>query len=498
MENGLILSIDIGTTGLKFGIYDQSFKNLYFLRKNTPLIEKFSGTMDVLEIYTAVLSGIKEIAEKSKQAGQIRVIGIDGQMGGIVGINERWEPILPFDPPINNNFKPFMTDILGSHRDLIVAETGSIPINGSKIIYWMKEQYDIFKDIKKIVTLAGYIIGKLINIDFENAFIDRTSLYLFGLGCGNKWSAKLCDILHVPMSILPTVRESTHIVGYLSKGVARRCSLMEGIPIIAGTGDTASSLLGAGIVNPGDAIDLAGTCSVFGVCTAKDIIDTKHGALLRLEAPIPDIYYLVGVGFGGEVYNWFIYNIYCHEGVTEEYAKLIKGAKDISPGSSNLLFFPFLGGSFTPPDDVVRGTWLGLDWNHTVHHLYRSMLEAIAYEYFYYYSIYREISGIGIRGPIVVTGSGRNNDLWNQIKADVLGFDYITLNRADHECLGTALVAGLAVDMITDIRTNLKKCFEIERRYFSNSIRHKEYERMARSYVRFKSDIIRKIYNGFH
>ena len=122
--------------------------------------------------------------------------------------------------------------------------------------------------------------------------------------------------------------------------------------------------------------------------------------------------------------------------MTEEYDKLIKEAKDISPGSSNLLFSPFLGGSFTPPDDVVRGTWLGLD--------------------------------------------------------------YITLNRADHVCLGTALVAGLAVDMITDIRENLKKYFEIERRYFSDSIRHKKYERMARSYVRFKSDMINKIYNGFH
>ena len=385
MKQQLVLSIDIGTTGLKFGLYNSEGHVLYYLRKNTPLIERELGTLDAIHIYNEVIQGIQEIATESGLAEQIEVIGICGQMGGIIGIDAKWEPVIPFDPPINNNYKPHMNDALRVHGSVITEETGSIPINGSKIVFWMKEQQAIFKEVKKIVTIAGYIIGKLIGIDSDNAFIDRTSLYLFGLGFGNTWSEKICNLLQVPIEILPAIEEPGNIVGTLDRATSRICGLKEEISIIAGMGDTAASILGAGIVEEGDVVDIAGTCSVFSICTAKDIIDRENKALLRLEAPIPDTYYLVGIGFGGEVYNWFLKNVYLCDNDSNVHEKLMKQAEKILPGSENLLFFPFLGGNFTPPNDVVRGTWFGLDWEHTIFHMYRSVLESIAYEYYYYY-----------------------------------------------------------------------------------------------------------------
>jgi xylulokinase len=494
MRRELILSIDIGTTGMKFGLYDARGRNLIFLRKATPLLKRDLGTIDVKAIYDAVVSGICEVVKESGSGDSIAVIGVDGQMGGILGIDEKWEPVIHFDPPINNNYREHMKKALSSFGSSILEETGSIPINGSKILYWMKEQPEKCRRVKKFLSLGAYITGKLTGLEIEKAFIDRTTTYLFGLAKGSGWSESLCHQLQIPQSILPTVVESTKIVGKLQRDVSRVCDMRDGIPCIAGVGDTSSSILGAGVTEEGEAIDIAGTCSVFGICSSKGLIDRKNKALLRMQAPLPDIYYLVGIGFGGEVYSWFLHNVYAHNTPPGPHDELIRSAESIQPGSEGLFFFPFLGGIFTPPNDTVRGTWFGFDWKHTIAHMYRSILESFGYEYFHYFDIYKEISKNLGCGSVVVTGSGRKNHLWNQIKADILGADYLLLNRDDQENLGTALVAATSVNLIDDLRVAVSSCSKIHKRIPSIPANTEKYSPLSKRYMRYKTEVLNSIY----
>jgi xylulokinase len=462
------------------------------------LVGREFGTLDVVSIYDAVLSGIREIVERSGLGNEVEVIGIDGQMGGIVGIDECWRPVIHFDPPINNNYKSHMSKALGSHGDVIVGETASIPINGSKIVYWMEERPGIFKRVRKIVSLSGFVVGKLTGIATGDAFIDHTSLYLFGLARDDRWSGKVCDILKIPASILPRIKEPSRVVGALTKEARRQCGLREGIPLVAGMGDTAASILGAGIIDEGDAVDIAGTCSVFGLCTSKDIRDKKRMALLRMRAPIPRTYYLVGIGFGGGIYSWFLKSIYSCPTTTRDSDELVREAEKIPPGSEGLIFFPFLGGTFTPPDDSVRGMWVGFDWNHSVFHMYRSMLESIAYEYRYYLDIYKNLANVDSCRSVTVTGSGKKNPLWNRIKADVLGIDYVLLKRDDHENFGTALVAAFGINLIDNIGERLARAIEIDHR-FSPDIRSQAmYDPVSRFYIRCKTENVKSVYKHYN
>ena len=99
----------------------------------------------------------------------------------------------------------------------------------------------------------------------------------------------------------------------------------------------------------------------------------------------------------------------------------------------------------------MRGAWLGLDWGHSRAHLYRSVLEGLAYEYVCRLDLYRKISGKDAFKDVCVIGGGSANDLWNQIKADALGIDYVKLRDAPYECRGTALVAGGAVGIYENL-----------------------------------------------
>ena len=188
-----------------------------------------------------------------------------------------------------------------------------------------------------------------------------------------------------------------------------------------------------------------------------------------MEAPIPDTWYLVDIGFGGEIHRWFVENVYrAGRERRRGYDELLRAAGEIPPGSEGLLFLPFLGGTFTPPNDRVKGMWRGLDWKHSIWHMYRSVLESIAYEYACSRRIYTEISASSPCRSVTVTGSGKKNVLWNQVKADVLGCDFLSLGRDDQENLGTALVAARAVDLVADVRETLKNCLEVRAALFSH------------------------------
>lgn len=494
VKEHLIFSIDIGTTGVKYAIYDDKGNNIKSLRKKTPLNKKELNTLDVEAILECVIDGTKEILSDEVVANNIEVIGIDGQMGGVIGIDEDWNPVFNFDPPINNNFKPHMDYILKNYGDIISKRTGSIPINGSKIVYWLKEQQKLCKSVKKFVTLSGYIIGKLCALNWRDAFIDRTSLYLFGLSEEGKWCNEIIKLLQISPELLPVIKKSTDIIGFLGKKIANKCNIPSGIPVIAGCGDTAASFLGAGIIEPGKLVDVAGTCSVFGICSNKALIDEKYRSLLRLEAPVLGIYYLVGIGFGGEIHRWFIDNIV---GPDVDYKSLINNAETIKSGSNNLMFFPFLGGSFMPPNDYLRGTWLGLDWQHNKYHMYNSLLESIGYEYYYYYKIYQELTEKSEAKNVTVIGGGSKNNLWNTIKANILGINYIKPYQLDYECWGTAVTAGIGIQLYSNIKDIINNNIKIDTIFRSDDKKHEDYKDLVKIYIEMKKDMLDKIYQKY-
>jgi len=106
-------------------------------------------------------------------------------------------------------------------------------------------------------------------------------------------------------------------------------------------------------------------------------------------------------------------------------------AAKIAPGSEGLVFLPHLAGRTYPVDSKVKGVWFGFSWSHKKAHFYRSILEAIAYEYRYYFRIIKELYPETNYSEVRVIGGGCKSNLWNQIKADVLGIPYVQINEED-------------------------------------------------------------------
>jgi xylulokinase len=99
----------------------------------------------------------------------------------------------------------------------------------------------------------------------------------------------------------------------------------------------------------------------------------------------------------------------------------------------------------------MRGAWLGFSWGHTQAHFIRAIAEGVAYEYAYYLRILRSLWPDQALTEARVIGGGALSRVWNQIKADVLNIPYRQVLRAESATWGSALVAGKACGIISDL-----------------------------------------------
>jgi xylulokinase len=126
-------------------------------------------------------------------------------------------------------------------------------------------------------------------------------------------------------------------------------------------------------------------------------------------------------------------------------------AMEAPPGADGLFFSPHLGGRICPSTPEMRGAWIGFSWGHEQPHFFRAILESIAYEYAYYLSILRHaIPNLELTGARAI-GGGAQSDEWNQIKADVLGVPYQRLDRSEFGTWGSAMIAGKAAGIYSDL-----------------------------------------------
>jgi xylulokinase len=205
---------------------------------------------------------------------------------------------------------------------------------------------------------------------------------------------------------------------------------------------------------------------------------------------IPDLYYtLAYINGGGLNLRWFRDELVAHLKAEAQaagasvYQMLDRLAADVPPGSGKLLFLPHLGGRVCPGDSNTRGLYIGLHWSHTPAHLYRAMLESVGYEYAYYLGIVRGLLPDLEFHETRVIGGGARSALWNQIKANILGVPYVTLNREEFAVLGSAILAGYAVGIFDDLTGTARRFTQATGRVNPDLRAHAAYQPLVKEYI---------------
>ena len=131
-----------------------------------------------------------------------------------------------------------------------------------------------------------------------------------------------------------------------------------------------------------------------------------------------------------------------------EYNALEQAAAAVPAGADGLYALPHLLGERTPvPDPLARGVLFGLTTTHTTGHIYRALLEGVAYALRDSY----EHAPIPLT-RLVISGGGSRCALWRQIIADVFGRPLSSVPNGDN-ALGTAYLAGVALGMFDSFKS---------------------------------------------
>jgi xylulokinase len=508
MAQTYFIGVDLGTTGTKAAIFDTQGGLIADAYEESKLYYPKAGWVEQSpdEIYGSAIRTIRTCLEKSGiRPGEVAAIAFDGQMAGIGSVDADWDTPTVYDSWLDTRCGPYIEE-MRPHQDLIIEKTGGPPTysHGPKILWWMHERPDVFARIAKFVVPGGYVAGRMAGLRGDNAFIDYTYIHFSCLSDTRAatWSSELCDLFGVPVEKLPRIVNPWEIVGRITREAARESGLFEGTPIAAGCGDQAAGMLGAAMVEPGLVFDVAGTASVFAICTTEFVPDIEHKTLFTAHLVPPDLWYaLAYINGGGLNLRWFRDELAREEkdeaarADRSVYAMLDEAAAAIPPGSEGLLFTPHLGGRVCPNDPDIRGLWLGFTWAHKKEHFYRSLLEGVAYEYALYLHIEKQLFPRLAFKEARVIGGGSSSRLWNQIKADVLGIPYVRLNRQEFAVLGSAIVAGYAVGAFNDLKATARSFIETTDRIQPRPEYHSFYQPFVGIYASL-FDVLRGTYQA--
>lgn len=497
MRPSYVISVDLGTTGTKAAAFDLEGHLISDAYQPTRLHYPKPGLVeqDPKDFYDTTVVTIRQVMGKSRiDPILVGALAIDSQMAGVLAIDKDWNPVTYYDSWLDSRCSKYVDLIRSNYEELVIKKVGAPPsiAHGPKMLWWKYERPRIFVKVSKFIMPNCYVVGRLANLTSEQAFIDYTFLHFTGFADADKgqWSQELCKLFKFPVEKLPQIVEPWSIVGELSREAALRCHLKPGTAIMAGAGDTAANSLGAGVVEPGMAFDVAGTASVFSCCTKDYAPDVENRTFTFPRSVVPGLWIpLAYIAGGGLCLKWFIDQI-ANNGTNPEksegkspYQRLDKLAEKVPPGSDNLIFMPHFAGRTYPYNPHLRGAWIGLNWKHKQEHLYRSIMESISYEYDYYKSILTELLPNMRLKQVRVVGGGSQSKLFNQIKSDALGLPYVVLDRKELGVFGLALICGYGLGVYSDLKKQAQhftRPLHIQR---PSSENHALYEKYSKSYL---------------
>lgn len=496
------LSFDAGTQSVKVAVYDHKLNIIAETSNQTTLCYPHPGwvEMNADEYLSLAKTGMKEcirqLKNQGKDPGLIKAVMGDGIICGIVGVDEDGKAITPYINYLDSRTQSDAEALKKLDLDIWGKETGNaepswmFPALHAR---WLLANHKAFQERgKKFVHNAPYILMNLAGLDSSAAFIDWGAMSGWGLGYRvyeKEWSEEQLDILGINRSYLPKIVKPWDVIGTLSEEVAKEIDCPAGIPICAGAGDTMQSMLGSGIFEANQAVDVAGTCAMFCVSTNGIIpeLSKKGSGLIFNSGTLENTYFYWGfVRTGGLALRWFKDNI-CQQSENDSYyQELSKKAEKVDPGCNDVFFLPYLTGGYGEYANV-KGCFLNMTLDTDRFVLWRAVLEAITYDYLDVTDAYRN-AGIDIN-KITITEGGSKDDLWNQMKADAMDSEAITLEISGGAVLTNCMVAAYAAGEIEDLKMALRHHLEIKKTYRPDSNRTKIYRKRFRQQKRILAQL---------
>jgi len=459
----VILTIDLGTTNLKVGLFEENGSLTMVSTEQTPYVHHPEGYtyIPALGLWNQVAGLIQKTIESSGSP-RIRAVSITSMAESGLLINpdngRLVSEIIPWFDPSSIKQASFIEDEIDSFEQF--CQTGlhvSFKHGLSKLLWLRERDSALFNDQVVWVSISSFIAYCLTGvIAEEQSLAARTFVYQIDRG---EWDKSLITHFGLSPELFPPVTNCLEPIGVVNE---ENCYLGLNTTTnvyIAGH-DHVSSSLAAGVVSPGSVYNSMGTAeTLVGTFNKRKLTRTDYQSGLSFGLhPINQLYFWMGghSSSGGSV-EW-MRDILGDDRLT--YAEINRYLELAGDDPSGIIFYPYLTGRGAPaPNPNAKAAFLGLKKNHGKTDLLKAVLEGNAYQMEMLREEAEKTSGMKISRMSVI-GGGVRNPHWIQIKANISGNDLVLPNISEAALCGAALIGATAEGIFSSLEeavANLRK-----------------------------------------
>jgi sugar (pentulose or hexulose) kinase len=465
-----LLSIDVGTQSVRALIFDP--RGALIAKQRVPYEPYYSDAPGLAEqkpqVYWDAICqacrGLWQKADAKKES--IAAVALTTQRGTVVNVDEAGEPLRPAIVWLDQRRTeglPALGGMWGALFALAGASETVAYLRAEAEANWIiKNQPEIWKKTHKYLLLSGYLTHLL-----TGRFVDSVGCQVgyipFDYKSQNwepKWGWKW-QAIPVEPGLLPELVQQAQPLGEITAGAAQATGIPAGLPLIAAAADKACEVLGSGALDPNVA------CLSYGTTATINTTHAKYVEVVPLLPPYPAAVSML-YNFEIQIFRgyWMVSWFKNEFGLREQRLSAEKGiepevlfddlVKSVPPGSQGLVLQPYWSPGLRFPGPEARGAIIGFADVHTRAHIYRAILEGLAYALREGKDRTEKRSGVKIT-DLRIAGGGSQSDAAMQLTADIFGLPASRPHVYEASGLGAAMDAAVGAGLHPDFKSAVKE-----------------------------------------
>ncbi len=307
----MILSVDIGTTAMKMGIYRVAGESLELVdsfSREYPINTYNDGLFADIEPDKWRKAFIEGCGLFAEHMAEIEVISLSGTTPGLTAIGHDGEALYPailmLDQRSRDQAKRIIDEVGLAY---LLAHTANVPVAGGcslASILWIKDNLpDVFANTATFghsnTFFCSWLTGERA-MDPSSASL--TALYNTSAN-DLSWHRDILDTFDLPEEKLPRLCPAYESPGRLRQELVPLTGLKKQPPVLIGGNDAVLAAYSVNIGRPGEVFNINGTCEITMVCL--DTCRSSQNYNIRAHV-IPERWFSFYVmNAGGKAFEWF-------------------------------------------------------------------------------------------------------------------------------------------------------------------------------------------------
>ncbi|MBN1317486.1 MAG: FGGY-family carbohydrate kinase [Anaerolineales bacterium] len=503
----IILAIDSGTQSVRALLFD--LKGNLLDKVRVPIEPYYSSQPGWAEqrpelYWETLCQACQELwAKDAKAKERIAGVALTTQRSTMINVDREGKPLRPAIVWLDQRRTFGLKQVGGLWGALFrlagMRETAAYLQSEAEANWIATHQPEIWEKTHKYLFLSGFLTYKLTGrfVDSVGCQVGYVPFDFKSLTWAKKWNWKWQAII-MEQEKLPDLIPPAESLGTITKQASEETGIPAGLELVAAAADKATEVLGAGCVEPNVG------CLSYGTTATINTTHRRYIEVIPLIPPypaaIPGAFSLeIQIYRGFWMVNWFKKEFGLREVLLAEEQNVEPElffddlVNQVPPGSLGLILQPYWSPGLKTPGPEAKGSVIGFGDVHTRAHMYRAILEGLAYAL----REGKERTEKRSKTPITelrVAGGGSQSDAALQITADVFGLPVSRPHIYEASGLGAAIDAAVGLRMMPDFPTAVREMTHLGEMYEPDPANHQVYDALFQRVYREMYAKLRPLY----